>query len=101
MRVEGLSANKITHFSVILEVGFQLPTGQDFSFPNSYVYSVLIFCFNMFGVKVFEVAPTFFMVDIQKAAGDAAEYLKVRYLYPLSLLSFYIEPEIYVSDIPI
>lgn len=26
MRVEGLSANKITHFSVILEVGFQLPT---------------------------------------------------------------------------
>ncbi|KAH9690206.1 CBL-interacting serine/threonine-protein kinase 8 [Citrus sinensis] len=26
--------------------------------------------------KVFEVAPTFFMVDIQKAAGDAAEYLK-------------------------
>ncbi|PKI64859.1 hypothetical protein CRG98_014774, partial [Punica granatum] len=26
--------------------------------------------------KVFEVAPTFFMVDIQKAAGDATEYLK-------------------------
>ncbi|KAH9690205.1 CBL-interacting serine/threonine-protein kinase 8 [Citrus sinensis] len=51
--------------------------------------------------KVFEVAPTFFMVDIQKAAGDAAEYLKVRYLYPLSLLSFCIEPEIYVSDSPI
>ncbi|KAH9756064.1 CBL-interacting serine/threonine-protein kinase 8 [Citrus sinensis] len=44
MRVEGLSANKITHFKVILEV--------------------------------FEVAPTFFMVDIQKAAGDADEYLK-------------------------
>ncbi|KAH9756071.1 CBL-interacting serine/threonine-protein kinase 8 [Citrus sinensis] len=51
--------------------------------------------------KVFEVAPTFFMVDIQKAAGDADEYLKVRYLYPLSLLSFCIEPEIYVSDSPI
>ncbi|XWS21369.1 hypothetical protein CRYUN_Cryun30bG0049700 [Craigia yunnanensis] len=44
MRVEGLSANKTSHFSVILEV--------------------------------FEVAPTFFMVDIQKAAGDAGEYLK-------------------------
>ncbi|KAH7567612.1 hypothetical protein JRO89_XS07G0104200 [Xanthoceras sorbifolium] len=44
MRVEGLSANKTAHFSVILEV--------------------------------FEVAPTFFMVDIQKAAGNAAEYLK-------------------------
>ncbi|KAK3231115.1 hypothetical protein Dsin_002996 [Dipteronia sinensis] len=44
MRVEGLSANKTAHFSVILEV--------------------------------FEVAPTFFMVDIQKAAGDVAEYLK-------------------------
>ncbi|OMP12193.1 hypothetical protein CCACVL1_00079 [Corchorus capsularis] len=44
MRVEGLSANKTSHFSVILEV--------------------------------FEVAPTFLMVDIQKAAGDAADYLK-------------------------
>ncbi|KAJ4701510.1 Non-specific serine/threonine protein kinase [Melia azedarach] len=44
MRVEGLSANKTAHFSVILEV--------------------------------FEVAPTFFMVDIQKAAGEATEYLK-------------------------
>ncbi|OWM70734.1 hypothetical protein CDL15_Pgr014407 [Punica granatum] len=44
MRVEGLSAIKTSHFSVILEV--------------------------------FEVAPTFFMVDIQKAAGDATEYLK-------------------------
>uniref|UniRef100_M1A7I0 non-specific serine/threonine protein kinase n=3 Tax=Solanum TaxID=4107 RepID=M1A7I0_SOLTU len=44
MRVEGLSANKTSHFSVILEV--------------------------------FEVAPTFFMVDVQKAAGDASEFLK-------------------------
>ncbi|KAF3960673.1 hypothetical protein ACB098_10G166100 [Castanea mollissima] len=44
MRVEGLSANKGSHFSVILEI--------------------------------FEVAPTFLMVDIQKAAGDASEYLK-------------------------
>ncbi|KAK4778589.1 hypothetical protein SAY86_006117 [Trapa natans] len=44
MRVEGLSASKTSHFSVILEI--------------------------------FEVAPTFFMVDIQKASGDAAEYLK-------------------------
>ncbi|KAG8632775.1 CBL-interacting serine/threonine-protein kinase 8 [Manihot esculenta] len=44
MRVEGLSANKTAHFSVILEV--------------------------------FEVAPTFLMVDIQKAAGDASDYLK-------------------------
>lgn len=44
MRVEGLSANKASHFSVFLEI--------------------------------FEVAPTFIMVDIQKAAGDASEYLK-------------------------
>ncbi|TYI21373.1 hypothetical protein ES332_A06G034000v1 [Gossypium tomentosum] len=44
MRVEGLSANKNSHLSVILEV--------------------------------FEVAPTFLMVDMQKAAGDAGEYLK-------------------------
>ncbi|XP_058081477.1 CBL-interacting serine/threonine-protein kinase 8-like isoform X1 [Magnolia sinica] len=44
MRVEGLSASKTAHFSVILEI--------------------------------FEVAPSFFMVDIQKAAGDADEFLK-------------------------
>ncbi|XP_055833913.1 CBL-interacting serine/threonine-protein kinase 8 isoform X1 [Solanum dulcamara] len=44
MRVEGLSVNKTSHFSVILEI--------------------------------FEVAPTFFMVDVQKAAGDASEFLK-------------------------
>ncbi|CDP00953.1 unnamed protein product [Coffea canephora] len=44
MRVEGLSANKVSHFSVFLEI--------------------------------FEVAPTFIMVDIQKATGDASEYLK-------------------------
>lgn len=44
MRVEGLSENKTSHFSVILEI--------------------------------FEVTPTFVMVDIQKAVGDAGEYLK-------------------------
>lgn len=44
MRVEGLSADKTSRFSVILEI--------------------------------FEVAPTFFMVDIHKLAGDAVEYLK-------------------------
>ncbi|XP_068488216.1 CBL-interacting serine/threonine-protein kinase 8-like isoform X2 [Phaseolus vulgaris] len=44
MRIEGISANKASYFSVILEV--------------------------------FEIAPTFFMVNIQKAAGDAREYLK-------------------------
>lgn len=32
---------------------------------------------NLFELKIFEVAPTFFMVDIQKAAGDASEYHKV------------------------
>uniref|UniRef100_A0A5B6YLL0 non-specific serine/threonine protein kinase n=1 Tax=Davidia involucrata TaxID=16924 RepID=A0A5B6YLL0_DAVIN len=44
MRVEGLSPDKMSHFSVILEI--------------------------------FQVAPTFYMVDIQRAAGDAGEYLK-------------------------
>ncbi|ERN18097.1 CBL-interacting protein kinase 8 isoform X2 [Amborella trichopoda] len=44
MRVEGLSANKAAHFSVILEV--------------------------------FEVAPAFFMVDVQQASGDILEYQK-------------------------
>ncbi|KAK8600962.1 hypothetical protein V6N13_059298 [Hibiscus sabdariffa] len=49
MRVEGLSANKTSHLSVILEV--------------------------------FDVAPTFLMVDIQKAAGDAGEYLKFYQIF--------------------
>nr|QCH00484.1 CBL-interacting protein kinase 17 [Vitis amurensis] len=44
MRVEGISANKMEHFSVMLEI--------------------------------FEVGPTFIMVDIRKAAGDAGEYQK-------------------------
>ncbi|KAA8528395.1 hypothetical protein F0562_035750 [Nyssa sinensis] len=44
MRVEGLSGDKMSHFSVILEI--------------------------------FQVAPTFYMVDIQRAAGDVGEYLK-------------------------
>ncbi|PHU20562.1 CBL-interacting serine/threonine-protein kinase 8 [Capsicum chinense] len=47
MRVEGLSANKTSHFSLIFLIQ-----------------------------QVFEVAPTFFMVDVQKAAGDASEFLK-------------------------
>ncbi|GER40242.1 CBL-interacting protein kinase 8 [Striga asiatica] len=54
MRVEGLSADRTSHFSVIMES----------------VYSQL-FC-----QQIFEVAPAFIMVDIQKAAGDAEEYLK-------------------------
>ncbi|KAH6833687.1 CBL-interacting protein kinase 8 [Perilla frutescens var. hirtella] len=44
MRIEGLSADRTSHFSVIMEI--------------------------------FQVTPTFIMVDIQKAAGDAEEYLK-------------------------
>ncbi|CAI9116096.1 OLC1v1017162C1 [Oldenlandia corymbosa var. corymbosa] len=44
MRIEGLTANKASHFSVFLEV--------------------------------FQVAPTFIMVDLQKATGETSEYLK-------------------------
>ncbi|KAJ9674091.1 hypothetical protein PVL29_023564 [Vitis rotundifolia] len=58
MRVEGLSANKMEHFSVMLEI--------------------------------FEVAPTFIMVDIQKAAGDAGEYQKVSYSKLFSSQSYLI-----------
>ncbi|XP_028777717.1 CBL-interacting serine/threonine-protein kinase 8 isoform X2 [Neltuma alba] len=44
MRVEGISADRTSYFSVILEI--------------------------------FEVAPTFLMVDIQRTSGDGSEYLK-------------------------
>ena len=97
MRVEGLSANKTSHFSVILEVGFC---------PQLLLNSISAFKFNLLssfsftpliglGLKVFEVAPTFFMVDIQKAAGDAGEYLKVSYLVNFMssnlLLTFFVD----------
>ncbi|KAL0924233.1 hypothetical protein M5K25_005049 [Dendrobium thyrsiflorum] len=52
MRVEGLSADRTSHFSVMLEI--------------------------------FEVAPSIFMVDIQRAAGDTEEYFKVSTLLPCS-----------------
>ncbi|KAK3031286.1 hypothetical protein RJ639_035586 [Escallonia herrerae] len=38
---------------------------------------------------IFQVAPTFIMVDIQKAAGDAGEYLKIPVFERLSMLQFY------------
>ncbi|WOK92547.1 CBL-interacting protein kinase 8 isoform X2 [Canna indica] len=44
MRVEGLTANKTAHLSVMIEI--------------------------------FEIAPSFFMVEIQRAAGDITDYLK-------------------------
>ncbi|KAJ3685952.1 hypothetical protein LUZ61_015116 [Rhynchospora tenuis] len=44
MRVEGLTANRTVHLSIMLEI--------------------------------FEVAPTFFMVEMERAAGDVSEYLK-------------------------
>ncbi|PKA59668.1 CBL-interacting protein kinase 8 [Apostasia shenzhenica] len=44
MRVEGVSADKLSHFSVMLEI--------------------------------FEVAPSFLMVEIQRTVGDAKEFLK-------------------------
>ncbi|KAK3000322.1 hypothetical protein RJ639_020938 [Escallonia herrerae] len=39
--------------------------------------------------KIFQVAPTFIMVDIQKDAGDAGEYLKIPVFERLSMLQFY------------
>ncbi|EOY31091.1 Salt overly sensitive protein 2a isoform 4 [Theobroma cacao] len=47
-RLEGISANKVGQFAVVLEV--------------------------------FEVAPSLFMVDVRKAAGDTLEYHKVGFL---------------------
>ncbi|KAI0522849.1 hypothetical protein KFK09_005234 [Dendrobium nobile] len=49
MRVEGLSADRTSHFSVMLEI--------------------------------FEVAPSIFMVDIQRAAGDTEEYFKFNKIF--------------------
>ena len=62
---------------------------------------LLIFCFPFFWLKIFEVAPTFFMVDIQKAAGDASEYLKVSLEeFLLRLLIFSDQHNSYVRFTP-
>lgn len=77
MRVEGLSANKTSHFSVIMEVEL-LPC---FLFLMSFIDHPE----NLtLAEQIFQVAPPFIMVDIQKAAGDAEEYLKV-FSFHLSL----------------
>lgn len=81
MRVEGLSTNKTSHFSVILEVSW-LPSTSRMVFLK---HLQLLIC-ALITNQVFQVAPTFFMVDIQKAAGDASEYLKVS-------CSFFVVPK--------
>lgn len=76
MRVEGLSANKTSHFSVIMEVKL-LP-------HLFFLVSFLDHPENpTISEQIFQVAPTFIMVDIQNAAGDAEEYLKVFVHYDL------------------
>lgn len=81
MRVEGLSANKSSHFSVILEVNFSTLLTYSCVTQNQslFFFTLVSACLtNHFEtLKVFKVAPTFLMVDIQNAAGDAEEYLKV------------------------
>lgn len=74
MRVEGLSANKTSHFSVILEVTSRTSLK---TIPSFYFWSLSMFDESFSNLQVFKVAPSFLMVDIQNAAGDAEEYLKV------------------------
>ncbi|QCD80694.1 hypothetical protein DEO72_LG2g1016 [Vigna unguiculata] len=59
VRLEGVSANKVGQFAVVLEV--------------------------------FEVAPSLFMVDIRKAAGDTFDYHKVSF-------SIYTYPHFFISQ---
>ncbi|KAK4276923.1 hypothetical protein QN277_015012 [Acacia crassicarpa] len=65
MRVEGISADKTSYFSAILEI--------------------------------FEVAPTFFMVDIQKIAGDGGEYLKFYKAFCINLEDIIWKPPLEAS----
>jgi hypothetical protein len=43
--------------------------------------------------QIFEVAPTFYMVEMQKAAGDASEYEKVLQISLIILWSQYKQPK--------
>lgn len=86
MRVEGPSADKAAHFSAILEVTPAsrsppppvLPRRAPLHIPVSSLPG---------RSQLFEVAPAFLMVDIQKAAGDSADYLKARSSSPPPLHS--------------
>lgn len=77
MRVEGLTANRTAHLSIMLEVScrylYFLFVLQSWLFQFA---SSIHKCLKMIW-QIFEVAPTFYMVEMQKAAGDASEYLKV------------------------
>jgi hypothetical protein len=44
-------------------------------------YEALIRIISVSCQKVFEVAPSLFMVDVRKAAGDTLEYHKVSFFY--------------------
>jgi hypothetical protein len=61
-------------FAVVLEV--ILPTASVcYLFTNN--DSNLFSCFEVHYFQIFEVAPSLFMVDVRKVAGDTLEYHRV------------------------
>ncbi|GJM94215.1 hypothetical protein PR202_ga10843 [Eleusine coracana subsp. coracana] len=70
MRVEGLNANKTSHLTVMVE-------------PYSFCPDVPHFAL----VLGFEVAPSIFMVELQRAAGDTSEYNTYHNFEPSSAVT--------------
>lgn len=78
MRIERVSSNKTGQFSVVLEViCFYFCCIYYFWYENSISLWDLIEIIFVSFQKVYEVAPSLFMVDVRKAAGETLEYHKV------------------------
>jgi len=71
LRLEGAALNRMSQFAVVLEVKSCSALVGHLSLQN---VMQSFSCFEVHLNQVFEVAPSLFMVDVRKVAGDTLEY---------------------------
>ena len=74
LRLEGAALNRMSQFAVVLEVKSCCALVGHLSLQN---VMQPFSCFEVHLNQVFEVAPSLFMVDVRKVAGDTLEYHRV------------------------
>ena len=74
LRLEGTSYNRMSQFAVVLEVRSCSPSARNWS-VHDVMQSFSRFKVNCY--QIFEVAPSLYMVDVRKVAGDTLEYHRV------------------------
>lgn len=74
LRLEGVSSNRMGPFAVVLEVVSS--SSSVFLLSSHNFIQLFSFC-KVHSYQVFEVAPSLFMVDVRKVAGDTLEYHRV------------------------